>query len=161
VKSSRHLLVDGANVLHAWPELSPLLRRNRDAARTRLIEQLTVLRHEGDGWRITVVFDGRGEELVVERPSGDASFSVIFTPRSATADDVIEQLVASGREPQACLVATADRAERETVTAAGAQVISPDDLKTWIRQAEGRLGTELRSRRTRNDRQWRAANPAP
>ena len=32
--SAKHLLVDGPNILHAWPELRALLRRDRDAARS-------------------------------------------------------------------------------------------------------------------------------
>lgn len=131
-----HLLVDGANVLHAWPDLRALLRRNPDAARTRLVQMLAVL-HDTEERRVTVVFDGRGPDLVIDRPSGHVTFSVLTTPSGSTADDVIEQLVANS-EAAACVVATADRAVRETVEAAGGASIDPGELAAWVARAEQR-----------------------
>ncbi|MDR1282981.1 MAG: hypothetical protein LBK99_19485 [Opitutaceae bacterium] len=50
MSATRHLIVDGSNLLHAWLELRALLRRDRDAARARLIDRLAPLhpaRHTG------------------------------------------------------------------------------------------------------------------
>src|SRR5471032_1387457 len=96
--SVKHLLVDGPNILHAWPELRALLKRDRDAARSQLGQRLAAI-HDAEGARVTLVFDGRGTELVVERPSQQETFTVIFTPSSLTADDVIERLVARAADP--------------------------------------------------------------
>jgi hypothetical protein len=38
VAFEKHLLIDAANVIHAWPELRALLKRDRDAARSQLIQ---------------------------------------------------------------------------------------------------------------------------
>jgi predicted RNA-binding protein with PIN domain len=153
VSSTPHLLIDGANILHAWPELRALLLRDRDAARSQLIQRLSAI-HDVERVRLTVVFDGRGSELVVERPSGEPSFSILYTPSSATADDVIERLVAQSADPTLCRVATGDQAEVQTVAAAGATTISPDELAAWVRRVEQRQGSRLRQLRDENQGKW-------
>ncbi|MGA3006389.1 MAG: NYN domain-containing protein [Opitutaceae bacterium] len=150
----KHVLVDGANILHAWPELNALARHNKDAARAQLSQTLRVL-HDTEGWRVTIVFDGRGKELVVEQPGPHATFAHVFTPEALTADDVIEQLVGSAADPAACTVATADRAEQQTVTALGAAVCPPDDLRAWCERAAERQAGQVKEIRRANDHDWR------
>lgn len=154
MSSPRHLLIDGANVLHAWPDLRALLRRDRDAARSQLVQRTAVI-HDAEAMRVTVVFDGRGDEIVIERPSQQPTFSVVYTPSALTADDVIEQTVAGAAHPGDCVVATDDRAERATVSAAGASAISADDLAAWIRRAESRQSATLGTLRAANARAWK------
>jgi predicted RNA-binding protein with PIN domain len=150
----RHLLIDGSNILHAWPELRALLARDRDAARAKLAAAASGLQ-EAEHLRVSLVFDGRGAELTVEHPSGRPEFTVLYTPAGATADDVIEQLVAKSRQPGDCLVATDDRAERQTIEALGASGLSSADLAAWVRQSAGRMGSRLSDRKRANDRDWR------
>ncbi len=154
VSFTRHLLIDGANVAHGWPELRAMMRRERDEARALLVRRVAVL-HDEEQMRVTVVFDGRGAELSIERPSGHATLSVLHTASGVTADEVIEQLVAAAAEPANCLVVTADRAERQTVAATGAHVLSPDDLARWIAQVEERQSGRLSDLRRDNEHKWR------
>ncbi len=155
VSFTRHLLIDGANVVHGWPELRGMMQRERDEARALLVRRVTVL-HDEEQIRVTVVFDGRGAELTMERPSGHATLSVLHTASGVTADHVIEQLVAASATPESCVVVTADRAERETVAAAGAHVLSPDDLARWVAQVEERQRARLAGLRANNETRWRA-----
>ena len=154
VSFTRHLLIDGTNILHAWPDLRALLKRDRAAARAQLVQRAAVI-HDGEQVRMTVVFDGRGAELLVERPSAQTTLSVLSTPDAQTADDVIEQLVAQASDPAACIVATADRAERETVEASGARVIPPEELESWIRRIEVRQDAQVGALRRANAGKWR------
>jgi predicted RNA-binding protein with PIN domain len=154
VSTQRHLLVDGANILHAWPELRLLLKKDRDAARAQLVQRLATI-HDQEAIRVTIVFDGRRSERVIERPSGESTFSVIHTPAGQTADDVIEQIVANSTEPASCIVATDDRAEIETVAAAGAAVVRVDDLAAWVAQTEVRQAKNLAALRAANQQEWR------
>lgn len=149
----KHLLVDGANLLHAWPELRALMKRDRDAARSQLVQRLSAV-HDAEQTRVTVVFDGRGDELVVERPSGYVTFSVLYTPSSLTADDVIEQLVGRAADPSACRVATGDQAERQTIEAAGAVWVPTSDLAAWVERAEARLVSRLKDINRGNMKKW-------
>jgi uncharacterized protein len=154
VASEKHLLVDGSNILHAWPEMRSLEKRDRDAARARLSEKIRLL-HDFEKYRVTLVFDGRGTETVVEHPSGESSFTHIFTPSHLTADDVIEHLVAQSSNPSECQVATDDRAERQTVEASGGASMSANDLLEWIARAENRQRAKVSGLERRNDQEWR------
>ena len=153
----KHLLVDGANLVHAWPELRALAKRDRAAARSRLTQRLVAI-HDAEQMRVTLVFDGRGGELLVERPSGHVTFSVLYTPSSLTADDVIEQLVARASDPSLCLVATGDQGERETIEAAGAVWVPPADLAAWIGRAEVRLAATVARLSRTNAQKWRQSS---
>lgn len=153
-----HLIVDGSNILHAWPELRALLKRNRDAARARLVDLLIPL-HDLETERLTIIFDGRGPELVVEHPAGPASLSLIYTPAGTTADDVIEQLVSHSAKPASCLVATDDQAERSTIEATGAAWCSARELASRASAAslhQTRHSTRLSSGA---NQAWRAPLP--
>lgn len=154
VSFTQHLLIDGANILHAWPELRALLKRDRAAARSQLVQQVSSI-HDSEQMRVTLVFDGRGSELIIERPSGQPTFSVLYTPSALTADDLIEQLVAKAADPAACTVATGDRGERETVEASGARVIPPEELEAWVRRVEARQSARVGELRRANTRKWR------
>jgi predicted RNA-binding protein with PIN domain len=107
------------------------------------------------GWRVTVVFDGRGEALNVE-PVGDAAdFVCIHTPGGMTADDVIEQWVSGASDPATCLVATGDQAERAMVEAAGASWCDPEELFKRIEAASARQGRAVARGNAAGEQAWR------
>lgn len=154
-KARTHLLVDGSNVLQAWPETRALARRDREAAKALLLRRVAVL-HDYAGWRVTVVFDGRGSELDVQSVGGSADFACVHTPAGATADDVIERLVARAAAPSACLVATADQAERATVEAAGGAWCPPEDLASRIERMDTDQARRVGRANADEDRRWRS-----
>jgi predicted RNA-binding protein with PIN domain len=152
--AARHLLVDGSNVMHAWPELKALLPRGRDGARSRLSRSLAAL-HGVEDIRVTLVFDGSGAELSVEQPMGGADFAHLHTPAGVTADEVIAHLVRRAKKPDRCVVASDDRAVRQSVEALGAATISTEDLAAWVQRAEGRQNSRIQAERRKNDQRWR------
>ncbi len=155
VEFSQHLLVDGYNIVHAWPELRGVLaKEGREAARGRLVDRLRVL-HDFERVRVSAVFDGRGTDIAIERPTSHTTFSVLYTPAGMTADDLIEQLAAQSPTPHEVLVATADQAERDTIEAAGARPLRPEQLAEWIERAERSQAAALTAHRRAVDSQWR------
>jgi len=154
VSFEKHLLIDGSNILHGWPELRAMLKRDRDAARARLSQAVSAI-HDVEQLRVTIVFDGRGPELMLERPSGHATFTHLYTPDGATADDVIEQLVGSRGDASKCLVATDDRAERQTVEALGATSLSAEELAAWVARVTERQRAQVSGLTRENEREWR------
>lgn len=152
--SSTHLLIDGSNVIHAWPDTRALARRDREAAKALLLRRVAGL-HDFEGWRVTVVFDGRGDDLSVEAVGEAADFACVHTPAGTTADDVIEQLVGRSADPAACLVATADQAERSTVEAAGAGWCSPEELARRIDSSDTRQARAVARGNAEAERGWR------
>lgn len=148
-RTPSYLLVDGHNVMHAWPELAKHLRpaSRRHLARAELLQRL---RHLQDmtGTQIVVVFDGTTARINEERePNG---LQIIYADAGHTADDLIEQLAAKYAKERPMRVASADGLVRETVAAFGADWISPDMLKRLCDDAErdmrGRV-EKLHSRR--------------
>jgi len=150
----KHLLVDGSNILHAWPELRALLKRDRDAARSRLSQLLSAI-HDEEQVRLTLVFDGRGEDLTVEYPGTLKTYAHIYTPTGTTADDVIEQLVGQADDPAKCFVATDDRAERQTIEATGASGVSAKELAAWVERVDQRQRKRLAGLKRDNEQEWR------
>lgn len=155
VSHPKHWIIDGANVLHAWSDLRQLAARDRAVARAELVRRMTSIHDSGDV-RVTLVFDGRGSEMVMERPFEQTTFSVVYTPSSLTADDAIEQLVANSSDPSACCVVTDDHAERETVLALGAAVLRTADLAVMIEQAVNRQSVRVQQRQQENNQHWKA-----
>jgi predicted RNA-binding protein with PIN domain len=145
----RHLIVDGNNVGRAWGHTGKLWRRDADAARAQVVEEVK-LWHDAKGWRVSVVFDGRGSGLDVATPTGEDSFVVAYSPSGVTADTIIEQWVGNSRDPAACVVVTADRALRDTVSALGAETIGSRALREWLEQAAA--GAKRGIERLRTDR---------
>ncbi|HLP01473.1 MAG TPA: NYN domain-containing protein [Opitutaceae bacterium] len=155
VEFSQHLLVDGYNIVHAWPEMRRLLtKEGRDVARGRLVERLRVL-HDFERIRVSIVFDGRGADIAIERPTPHTTFSVLYTPAGMTADDLIEQLTVQSATPGAVSVATADQAERDTIEAAGAHALLPEQLAAWVARAERAQGAALGEHQRQVESQWR------
>lgn len=154
VAFEKHLLVDGANVLNAWPEFRALLKRDRNAARSQLIQRLGAV-HDADSIRVTLVIDGRGNEIVIEHPSGEATFTVVYTPSSLTADDVIEKMVGRSADASLCQVSTGDQAERQTIEATGAIWVPTTDLLARIENAERRLSSKVSNLNRSNAQDWR------
>lgn len=154
MSSVKHLLIDGSNLLRAWPELRELQKRDADTARRRLSETVRVL-HDFEGVQVTLVFDGKGPEATIEQPSGQSTFVHIFTPTHLTADDVIEHFVGQISDPNMCWVATDDRAERSTVEALGAMSISTKELAAWVARTEGRQRAKVSGLNRASEKEWR------
>jgi predicted RNA-binding protein with PIN domain len=115
------IIVDGYSLIYQDPGLASHMPGRLEQARLLLIRRLE--QAAGDlAERVTVVFDGgpRGAGEVFESPV----LEVQYAPGRLTADTVIERLVHQAADPDRVAVVTADRAERETVTSAGAHAIS-------------------------------------
>ncbi len=164
----RHLLVDAFNVIHAWPDLRQALNTHGpDAARTQLAEALRPI-HDVEGWRVTIVLDGSGEVLRVERPGEELTFSYVYGPKGQSADAIIEQLVVNANLPadedrrprkkhkadQELVVATRDNMLSEAAAAAGARLMTPDFLKDWAESAGARQTREVLARSRHTASQW-------
>ena len=120
-----YLIVDGHSVIFASPELRKLHARRSAHARETLVKQL---RHYQDwtGIRVIVVFDGKGAKIDI---SADPHEVQIFYSRAGeTADAIIERLASKYAQRFHLTVATSDYLEQQTVSAAGAETISPEQL---------------------------------
>jgi len=119
------LIVDGYNVINAWPELSGIKDQNLEGARQALID--IMVNYAGySGQEITVVFDGRGPEDTVTIENG---VKVCFTRDGETADQFIERLVGDEvKNAREVFVATSDYTEQRIILGRGAHRLSSREL---------------------------------
>jgi predicted RNA-binding protein with PIN domain len=141
-ESTKHLLVDGNNIGRAWGSTGKLWRKDANAARALIVDTVRVW-HDVMGWRVSVIFDGRGSAVSLEHPTDEKTFAVAYSPTGMTADSLIEQWVAGSRDAADCVVATADRALKETLHALGAATIGSRELRAWLDRAETRVRRQL------------------
>ena len=146
MKKQAHLLVDGYNVILGLPELEAIFRRDKELARDELARIARGI-HDGDGIRVTLVFDGAGVDHEIVRPGKELTFSCLFASASSTADGVIEGLLANEAEPSTVTVVTRDRAILHAALEAGAAVMGPEDMVSWAERAA--TNESLRVARTR------------
>ncbi|HEY4551721.1 MAG TPA: NYN domain-containing protein [Bacillaceae bacterium] len=136
------LIVDGYNMIGAWPELADLKNKDLASARDRLIEVLAD--YQGyTGYRVIVVFDAY-EVRGIEKKYRNHKVEVIFTKAEETADERIEKLAVELNDIRTQVhVATSDYTEQWAIFGQGALRISARELLNEVkiieRQIEGRL----------------------
>ena len=127
-----YLIVDGYNIIGAWPELQELKESN---LRMRLIEVLSVYAALSKR-KVILVFDA----YQVKKNSGSQEMvqgiEVIYTKENVTADMAIERLAAQIPKHEKVFVATSDRLQQETIWGKGAFRISAMELKREIQMTE-------------------------
>ena len=142
---AEHLVIDGYNVIHAWHSYLPNCPPHHPAKINALAERIRII-HDFGGVRTTLVFDGKGRQIDIQRPCKSLSFSLLFTPAGMSADCFIEQLTATSVSPQNMTIVTQDTMIRETVTALGALCLSPGSLDQRIIHCEKQLSAHLQRR---------------
>ena len=154
----RHLVVDGYNVIHAWPALQSRFReRGMESARDLLVQRLGEYAAQA-GVDVTVVFDAH------ERVSGDPSRSqvdgvtVLFGTRDLSADHVIERLANRAARAGAAhdmMIATNDRLQRAVVAGMGVAGMSVRGLSEELERVRAdttATGERMRSEHERTSR---------
>ncbi|MEO8745505.1 MAG: NYN domain-containing protein [Candidatus Dormiibacterota bacterium] len=136
------VIVDGYNVLHAWPELKRLMNEaSLEAARDRLVDRLAVFGMV-TGAEVTVVFDShRAAASSEETVEG---VRVLFTRKGHSADHAIERFAYEARDAgDVITVATSDRFQRDLVRGVGGAVIDALELERQVIDAEKEMGRRV------------------
>jgi predicted RNA-binding protein with PIN domain len=113
------LLVDGYNIIGAWPELRELKNKDLAAARDLLIEKMAEYQAY-TGMKVIVVFDAY-EVQGIEKKEKNYKVEVIFTKENETADERIEKLsIKLNNRKTQIHVATSDYTEQWAIFGQGA-----------------------------------------
>jgi predicted RNA-binding protein with PIN domain len=146
------LIVDGYNIIHAWPALHATLReRGLEDARRQLVSMLSEYAAQ-TGVAVTVVFDAHARPGSVPSTETSAGVTVLFGSKRASADHVIERAAykASQRgEGADVVVATDDRLERDVVGAMGVATMGARALEVEVARVAG--GVNAETKRMRDD----------
>ncbi|HZG55496.1 NYN domain-containing protein [Paenibacillus sp.] len=139
------LIVDGYNVIGAWPHLRDLRDNNLDQARDLLIE--SIADYQGfSGMRCIVVFDaynvpGLGRQYNLRK------VEVYYTKEKETADECIERLVKQlARRRRQIYVATSDFTEQNVAFGSGALRLSARELLVKVKQSEKEVAERVREK---------------
>ncbi|MED4402141.1 NYN domain-containing protein [Metabacillus fastidiosus] len=137
------LLVDGYNIIGAWPELQRLKNTNLSEARDLLIEKMAEYQAY-TGFRVIIVFDAH---LVkgIESKQKNYRVEVIYTRENETADERIEKLAISLNNIKTQVyVATSDFTEQWAIFGQGALRKSARELFNEMNAIEGRIQINVR-----------------
>jgi uncharacterized protein len=128
------LLVDGYNVIGAWPQLQKMRDRNNlEAARDRLSEALSNY-SAFRGYRTHLVFDAQFRQGQGSSEQITDLLHIFYTESGQTADTHIELYCAQARrEAERVRVATSDSAQKLTVMGYGAEWVSAQQLVTDLK----------------------------
>jgi uncharacterized protein len=144
------LIVDGYNMIFAWPELAALKDIKLEDARDMLV---SLLADYGAMTKqnVTVVFDSH------RRPDAEASeetingVRVIFAGRKTTADHVIERLLFEARETDEVTVATSDALQRDLALGRRIKTVSALTMKSQVDAVLARRNQQIGDSQARSD----------
>ncbi|WP_433746222.1 NYN domain-containing protein [Falsibacillus pallidus] len=149
------LLVDGYNIIGAWPELRELKKKDLSAARDRLIERLAD--YQGyTGYKVIVVFDAYYVKGI-ERKYRNYRIDVLFTREHETADERIEKMAIEMNNIKTQIhVATSDYTEQWAIFGQGALRKSARELLNEINAIDRKIEKKLEK-----DQQVRPSSKIP
>ena len=139
--SKKYLLVDGYNIIYAWDDLKELLDTNVDAARGKLLDEMS--NYQGmKGMELIVVFDAyrvKGHETEI---TDYMNIHVVYTKEAETADQYIEKFAHTHGRKYDVTVATSDGLEQIIIRGQGCRLLSARELKRDYEEAKAQIRTE-------------------
>lgn len=138
------LLVDGYNIVGAWPDLIDLRDlKGLDVARASLAETLANY-SAYRGFETLLVFDAYGQRQAHRIEKFTQHLSIHYTSFGQTADSYIEISCAKFRNDirkfeKRLIVATSDRAQQLTVVGYGAEWMSASQLNSDVSLSEQKV----------------------
>jgi predicted RNA-binding protein with PIN domain len=136
------LIVDGYNIIGAWPELQKLRDIRLEEARDRLIDLLADYQAYS-GITVIAVFDAYRIPGLGGKYS-QSKLRILYTKEKETADELIERLVGEllGRRRQV-YVATSDMMEQHVIFGKGALRLPAGELLTKLDQSRHEIRTRI------------------
>lgn len=137
-KKKKYMLVDGYNVIFAWPELNQLANADINAARSKLLDILCnyqgICQNE-----MIVVFDAYRVKGHDTEYMDYHNIHIVYTKEAETADAYIEKFTHSHQGKYDITVVTSDGLEQIIITGAGCHLVSSRELKKEIAYAQEQM----------------------
>lgn len=124
---TEYLIVDGYNIINAWPELDRVKEESFEHARIKLIDIL-VDYHGSTKKDVIIVFDAHQVKGGIERREKYPGVEVIYTKEGESADILIERLAWKLCSKGRVYVATSDWIEQNVIMQRGALRLSAREL---------------------------------
>ncbi|MFC0525694.1 NYN domain-containing protein [Pontibacillus salicampi] len=138
------LIVDGYNIIGAWPELKALRDKDLASARYELVEKMAEYQAYA-GYEVVVVFDAHYVPGI-EKKVDNHKIEIVYTKENETADERIEKLAKERKHVRnQVYVATSDYTEQRTIFAQGALRKSARELYIETKNIEKEIQKEVES----------------
>lgn len=124
-------VVDGYNIIHAWPDFAEIINGGLEHGRDKLIDILANFAAL-NGSVVKVVFDAHLVKKGIERSEMVHGIEVYYTQEGETADSLIERLVGNLNKLGSVYVATSDWDEQRIIFGRGAYRITPKEFRTQV-----------------------------
>jgi ribosomal protection tetracycline resistance protein len=144
-KKEEYLLVDGYNIIFAWPELKELAESTMDGAKMKLLDFLSNYQSIRK-CRVIVVFDAYRVQGHVEEVIDYGNIRVVYTREAQTADQYIEKFAHDNQKKYNITVATSDGLQQIIIRGAGCSLLSARELKIEIERANERAIQEYKEK---------------
>lgn len=137
-----YLLVDGYNIIYAWPDLNELVNENMDGARMKLLDILS--NYQGvKKCKVIVVFDAYRVEGHQEEMTQYHNINMVFTKEAQTADQYIERFAHDNQKKYNIVVATSDGLQQIIIRGAGSSLLSARELWAEVEEVNKQLQQEF------------------
>ncbi|XID90854.1 NYN domain-containing protein [Paenibacillaceae bacterium WGS1546] len=138
------LIVDGYNMIGAWPELAALKDERLEDARDRLLDMLSDYQGYA-GLTVIVVFDAFRVSGAGAQYRHRKKFSVVYTRERETADECIERLVGEWISVKRNIyVATSDLVEQHVAFGRGALRVPARELLDKVREGRAEIRSAIK-----------------
>jgi predicted RNA-binding protein with PIN domain len=144
------LIVDGYNIIYAWPELAAIKDVSLEDAREALIGILADYAALSR-LQVTVVFDSHRRPDAAGSSETISGVHVVYSGRKTSADSVIERLIYEAKSADEVTVATSDGVQRDLALGKGVKTMSALTFKGQVEAAMSRRDAQMRDRRDRSD----------
>lgn len=141
-----YLLVDGYNVIHAWPDLKELAQMNFEAARNKLMDILC----NYQGYKkipVILVFDAYKVEGFQQEIQKYHNIHVVYTKEAETADQYIEKVVHEIGKRYHVTVVTSDGIEQIVTLGQGGTLISSREFLEEVNIVRRQIETDIADRK--------------
>lgn len=144
------LIVDGYNMIFAWPELAALKDVKLEDARDLLVAMLADYAAMTQQ-RVTVVFDSHRRADAEASEQMINGVQVLYSGRKTSADHVIEKLLFEARPGDEVTVATSDSLQRDLALGREVKTVSAATLKVQIDAMLARRDQRMGDSRAQSD----------
>lgn len=137
-RKNNYLLVDGYNIINAWPDLIKAQEISLDNARESLIDMMAEL-GQITGEKVIIVFDSYLKKGAIRQYYFRKGIEIVYTQELETADNYIERIVSKAEKNDFYKVASSDGIIQSIVFGKGASRISAKELKYYYESSKENL----------------------
>lgn len=144
------LIVDGYNIIFAWPELAALKDVKLEDARDLLIGILSdyaAMTRQ----KVTIVFDSHKRADATASENQVGGITVVYSGRKVSADHVIERLLFEAKPSDEVTIATSDALQRDLALGREVKTVSALTLKLQVDAVLSQRNRQMGDRQAQSD----------